>query len=171
MKHLWAQAALGVPAILRKWGGLAVLLAIGTVAQADIVIPAGASYQKAGSALNLGCTDLQVSGTLVQGAGGSIVNVRNVQINVGGLLDISGASVQLAQNYSNQGSVVATGGSVTRVDSVACPAAGPLGAVDPSGKATAAVAAVPVPSLQPLALLLLSLLLAALGAWRVRRQR
>ena len=151
------------------WLGVSALLLMAGVARADIFVPAGASYQLAGGTTNLACTDLQIAGSAASGTGGSVVGAKDVTINAGGQLDISSGSVELAQAYKNQGTVTATGGSITRVGSASCPAKGALGAVDPAGSiATGSVA--PVPSLQGGVLMALSLVLACLGGMRLRRR-
>ncbi|MDR2333986.1 MAG: hypothetical protein LBE61_10920 [Burkholderiaceae bacterium] len=147
---------------------LVVLLCSASV-QADIAVPAGATYQLAGGSVDLACTDLQVSGTAVEGTGGSIAGARNVLITPGGQLDISGGSLQLAQDYANQGTVNSAGGSITRVASVSCPAKGILGVVDPAGQVQPN-GATPVPAVQGVALLVLSLLIVCLGGLRFRHR-
>lgn len=145
-------------------------IALSNAALAQTVVPAGASYRVSGGAIALGCTDLQVSGAFVEGSGASLVGARNVLIQSGGELDISAASLQLAQDYANQGVVKSVGGSITRVDSPACPAKGTLGAVSPGASLTPVTVA-PVPGLQGFALLLLSLAVAAWAGLRLRLNR
>ena len=137
-------------------------------AHADIAVPAGASYQLAGGTTNLACTDFQISGAVTQGSGGATIGARNVQISAGGQMDISGGSLQLAQNYTNQGTVLSTGGAITRVNSANCPAQGLLGTVAPGGQAPLRDAK-PVPTLTSIELLALSLMIACMAGLRFRR--
>ncbi|QIL69050.1 hypothetical protein G7048_00770 [Diaphorobacter sp. HDW4B] len=139
------------------------------VARADISIPVGASYQLAGGTTSLACTDLQIAGSATSGVGGAVVNAKDITIRAGGQMDISAGSVELAQDYVNQGSVTATGGGITRVNSASCPAKGALGAVNPAGAISTGTVA-PVPLLQADVLIALSLVLACLGGMRLRRR-
>lgn len=97
-------------------------------AHADWVIPQGASAQLGGGTVSLGCTDLQLGGTLTLG-GGAASAARNVQVATGGQLTVDSGTVHLAQQWTNQGSVTATTGGVTRVASAGCPLVGQAGAV------------------------------------------
>lgn len=142
------------------WVGLA-LLAHGA-AQADWDIPAQAVAVAQGGVTSLGCTDLYVGGTLTVGAGSSITEVRSVFIQPGGRLELTGGTVQLAEQWDNQGNVTAAGGQVVRVNSATCPAQGALGPIAGGGPPT------PVPTLGSAALAALAALMAAL-AWRRRR--
>ena len=129
-------------------------------AHADWLIPAGSSWDMGGGSSDLACTDLLVEGALVVGAGGTITGVRNVVIAAGGSLMLDGGTVQLAQQWTNQGTFTAGGGRVVRVDGgVECAAVGPLGPLDFSPK--------PVPATNPGVLAALALLLAGLG-WRMQ---
>lgn len=143
-------------------------LAASTPAFAEIRIPSGAALQLARGTVNLGCTDLEIAGKLVQGAEVSTVGARNVQINSGGQLELGGGSLQLSQDFTNAGTVLTGGGNVTRVDSAQCPAKGALGVVN-TNEVTVPTSATAVPSLQTYALALLSLMLAAAGCIRSRR--
>lgn len=143
------------------------LLMLATTARADVEIPLGAQFVLAGGTADLACTDLLIQGTATQGAGGTTTLARNVVVSSGATLDASGASVELAQQYSALGTVIVTnGGSISRVDRPGCPALGPLGDVVRAGPANSAV---PVPTLQTAALGLLTLLLGGIGALRARR--
>ncbi|QIL80138.1 hypothetical protein G7047_09645 [Diaphorobacter sp. HDW4A] len=145
-------------------------IAFSSTVLAQTVVPAGASYQMSGGAIDLGCTDLQVSGSLVEGSGASLVGARNVLVQSGGELDISAAALQLAQDYSNQGVMKSVGGVMTRVDSPGCPAKGALGPVNLSGTSTPATF-VPVPGLHGFAPVLLSLAVAIWTGLRLRSKR
>lgn len=133
-------------------------LIVATSAQAQWVIPAGSAWDMGGGATDLACTDLVVEGALTVGSGGSVTGVRNVLIASGGSLSLAGGTVQLSQQWTNQGVFTPGGGQVVRVDGgVACPAAGPIG---PIGLSPASV-----PATSPGMLAALTLLLAGLG-WR-----
>lgn len=156
---------------------LIALLAHGT-AHADWVIPAGAVVaMPGGAAADLACADLYVAGALTVGSGASIVGARNVHIQPGGNVQLaSGSTVQLAQQWDNQGSVSAAGALVSRVNSATCPAVGPVGALNPTtGQPQGgtpgvggSVTAVPALGIGPL--LGLAAALGGLG-WRNRRRR
>ncbi|MCZ8093574.1 MAG: IPTL-CTERM sorting domain-containing protein [Acidovorax sp.] len=97
-------------------------------AQADWVLPTGANVQLGGGSVRLGCTDLQLDGVLSL-SGGSVGAARNVQVTAGAQLDVGAGTVDLAQQWSNQGSVSVTTGGVTRVASAGCPVVGSAGPV------------------------------------------
>lgn len=101
--------------------------AVGSV-QADWVLPVGASVQLAGGSARLGCTDLQLAGALSL-SGGSAGSARNVQVAAGAQLNVGAGTVDLAQQWVNQGTVTVTTGGVTRVASAGCPVVGPAGPV------------------------------------------
>lgn len=103
----WRQATLG----------LGLLLAAG-VAQAQYVVPAGATSDMSGGSMFLACTDLIVEGTLTAG---TFTGVRHVQIGAGGSLTLgAGGSISLAGDWSNGGSFNAGTGGVSIVDDAAC---------------------------------------------------
>lgn len=145
-------------------------LLVSGIAFSEIRIPPGATVQLAGGSVDLLCSDLQVSGSLALGTGGSAIGARNVQIDMGAQLDLSGSTLQLAQDFHNAGTVLATSGSITRVDSTACPSKGALGLVEPNGP-TQPASTVAVPSLQTSSVVLLTLLLAAAAGIRQLRTR
>ena len=164
-----ASACFGLPCAARaRWVALlTVTLMFGAAlpAQAQWDIPAGASVDMAGGSADLACTDLLVGGMLVVGAGGSVTGVRDVRIAPGGSLVLDGGTLQLSQQWVNQGSFSAGGGQVTRAAGPDCPAVGPLGPFNPLAPATP----VAVPTTSPAGLAVLACLLAALG-WRSRRR-
>lgn len=142
------------------------LLVLATAATADVEIPGGAQLVMAGGTAQLACTDLLVHGTVTEGTGAATTLVRNMLVSSGATMDVSGASIELSQQYSALGTVIANnGGSISRVDRPECPAVGPLGDVIQVGP-TSVVA---VPTLHTAALGLLTLLLGGLGALRARR--
>ncbi|RUP27060.1 MAG: hypothetical protein EKK45_15015 [Curvibacter sp.] len=111
-------------------------------AHADWLLPPGASARLGGGQVNLGCTDVQLGGTLSMG-GGRTSAVRNVQVAAGAQLNLDSGSMELAQQWTNQGSVTVTTGSATRVASNGCPVIGTAGLVQLS---TPTPVTVPLPS-------------------------
>lgn len=97
-------------------------------AHADWVLPPGASAQLGGGQVSLGCTDVQLGGSLSM-AGGRTSAARNVQVAAGAQLNLDSGSIELAQQWANQGSVTVTTGSATRVASAGCPVIGSTGLV------------------------------------------
>ena len=107
---------------------LAALALACTAAQADWVLPPGASANLGGGQASLGCTNLQHSGALTLDSG-ALVAARDVQVAAGAQFDIGSGRVELAQQWLNQGSATATSGGVTRVASPGCPVVGQAGPV------------------------------------------
>ena len=140
-----------------------------SAAHAQLVVPAGGSVRLGGASYALGCTDLRVAGNVVLGSDAELSGVRDAVIDRGGALDISGASVQLAQQFTNNGTVTEQGGTVTRVDSADCPAVGKLGAVAVAGTDVVPVTAAAVPTVHGLALWALVLLVGVVGSAFARR--
>lgn len=97
-------------------------------AHADWVLPPGASAQLGGGQVSMGCTDVQVGGSLGM-AGGRATAARNVLVTAGAQLNLGSGSIELAQQWTNQGSVTVTTGSATRVASAGCPVIGTTGLV------------------------------------------
>ncbi|MBN8556832.1 MAG: IPTL-CTERM sorting domain-containing protein [Proteobacteria bacterium] len=98
---------------------IAVSLLVAATAHADYVVPAGATVGLGGGSIDLGCTDVIVDGTLDL-QGGTLTNVRHVQIGAGGNLLLGGGSASLAGNWSNTGAFNAGTGAVNIIDDVAC---------------------------------------------------
>lgn len=145
------------------------LLAQGaSIASAEMTIPANADFHLSGGQMNLGCTDIQASGAVATGAGGLVDGVRSIAVLDGGTLDFSGGQMELAQQFSNAGTVIGTAGALTRVDSAGCPASGKLG---PVAINALPVRAAPVPVWNGIAIGLISLILAGAGSLRLRRRR
>ena len=95
---------------------LAVSFLVGTgIATAQVSIPANASIQLNGGKLDLGGSDLQLSGTLTLGAG-SLLNAANVLIGAGSLLDAGSGVVNLFGNWSRLGNFVPGSSTVTFID-------------------------------------------------------
>lgn len=73
---------------------------------ADITIPAGGSTSLDAGGLDLGCTDLIVGGTL-QTNSAQVINVRNLVIQAGGLVDAGSSNISVGGNWSNSGTFTA----------------------------------------------------------------
>ena len=86
---------------------------------ADLNIGVGGSFDLGGGAMDLGCTDVVVGGTLNL-SGGSLTNVRSLTIQSSGILNAGSGSITLAGDWSNQGNFNAGTGSVNFVDAPAC---------------------------------------------------
>ncbi|THU00267.1 hypothetical protein E9531_10900 [Lampropedia puyangensis] len=141
---------------------LALCIPLGS-AWAFISSPPGSYFELNGGYIDLAGTDLVVEGVLILSNGAHITGIRNLVIANGGELDITGATITLSQDYSNQGEVTNQGGgSVTRVDGgPSNPAKGPLGTIDPfAGNTPHTQTATPVPGLNGTLLIVLSLLMA-----------
>ena len=93
----------------------AILALSGTPVRADWQIPAGADVQLSGGHVELGGTDLLVSGTLALGTG-SIDLVRAISITPGAVVDAGSGSLELAGTWSNLGSFLAGTSTVRFVD-------------------------------------------------------
>lgn len=148
--------------------GLLMLLAA-LPAGAAWVLPPGAEAALGGGAASLGCADVANGGALHLGAGGTLAAARDVATQAGALLDLDGARLELAGQWTAAGQVSASGGAqVLRTASPGCPVVGLAGPV-PLGGAPA-IASTPVPALGPWALALLALAVPAL-AGRARKTR
>jgi hypothetical protein len=131
-------------------------------ASAAWVLPPGAEAALGGGGASLGCAD-------VTNAGGTLAAAREVATQAGALLDLDGARLELAGQWTAAGQLSASGGAqVLRTASPGCPVAGLAGPV-PLGGAPA-IAPTPVPALGPWALALLALAVPAL-AGRARKTR
>ena len=144
--------------------GLLMLLAA-LPASAAWVLPPGAEAALGGGAASLGCADVANGGALHLGAGATLAAARDVATQAGALLDLDGARLELAGQWTAAGQVSASGGAqVLRTASPGCPVAGRAGPVPLGG----APASTPVPALEPWALALLALAVPAL-AGRARK--
>jgi len=98
-------------------------LLLAASAHAAITVPAGGSISLAGGALDMGCTDITVGGSLQDGSA-AITNVRNVTIQAGappdGTLDGGSGSITLAGNWSDSGTFIPGSSSVNFVDNPGC---------------------------------------------------
>lgn len=134
-------------------------------ASAAWVLPPGAEAALGGAAVSLGCADVANGGALHLGAGATLAAARDVATQAGALLDLDGARLELAGQWTAAGQVSASGGAqVLRTASPGCPVAGRAGPVPLGG----APASTPVPALEPWALALLALAVPAL-AGRARK--
>ena len=70
--------------------------------RADVTVPTGGSMTLDAGGLDLGCTDLIVAGTLHTDSA-PVTNVRNVIIEVGGLIDAGSSNIAVGGNWSNGG--------------------------------------------------------------------
>ena len=148
----------------RCWLPAFLLLIAGSV-QSQVLIPSGAQINLAGGSAQLACTDLLIHGAAVQGAGANTTGVRNLTVGSGGSLDMAGSSIQLAQQYNNNGTVSAAGGSLVRAGTPSCPAVGQLGAIAPNAIPVAG-SAVPVPTIGSISLTLLVFSIGLIGGLR-----
>jgi len=90
---------------VRRLAAIAVLSGLAVLAgpaRADLIIPSGGVTSLANGALDLGCTDLIVGGTLHVDAA-VVSNIRNVAIQPGGILDAGAGSLGVGGNWSNSG--------------------------------------------------------------------
>jgi hypothetical protein len=112
--QLSPRATAGISALL-----VASSLLLTSVARADLLVPAGGSVSLAAGTLDLGCSDIVIGGTL-QVNSGTVINVRNVTIQAGGVIDGGVGTITLAGNWSNSGSFVPGTSTVSFVDNAAC---------------------------------------------------
>lgn len=148
-------------------GGLAVSLH----AHADLHIDTGVQLNVGSGRIDLGCTDLLLTGTLIVPEGGSLVGVRNVHLTSTGVLQVQGGSVEMTQVWQSEGTINAGNGEIARVSgSDECPAVGRVGP-NPHLTAVAPQDVTPVPVGGGLVVVLTGLLLAAATAWRRARPR
>jgi hypothetical protein len=90
-------------------------LALSWPAHADVTIPAGGTVALAAGGLDAGCTDLIVLGTLHTNSA-QVVNVRNLVIQGGGLIDAGASTISVSGNWTNNGTFTAGGGQVNFSD-------------------------------------------------------
>ena len=108
------RAAFGSYKVVRLAAILGLLMT--APAWADLEVPAGTSSNTSGGVFDLANTDLLVGGTLGVDDG-QIINVRNVVIQPGGVINGGTGAISLSGNWSNGGSFAAGAGSVNFVDS------------------------------------------------------
>lgn len=99
-----------------------------TTVHADWVLPSGASAHLGGGRATMGCVNVQNGGVLALD-GGTLQAARDVQVAANAQLDIGSGRVELAQQWSSQGSVTATSGTVVRMASPGCPVVGQAGPI------------------------------------------
>jgi hypothetical protein len=102
--------------IVNRTGCLVVVsfFALG-LAQAQVMVPAGASIALNGGTLDPAGSDVQVAGTLALGAG-NLQNAKNVSISSGGNIAGGSGSLSLFGDWSNLGSFTAGTSIVNFVD-------------------------------------------------------
>lgn len=145
--------------------GLVTLSLYSSLVSADWEVPAGSTIDLGAGSVSLGCADLRNSGNLLIGPGGSVVDARNAAVLPGATLTLNGGRVELAQTWSNQGTVTATaGGEVRRMASAGCAVVGLAGVIPLGAGPTPS----PIPSSSPISLILLA---AALTWFGIRAQR
>ena len=116
------------PLIPLRLATLAALLLVSTGSCANWVLPAGALARLGGGTASMGCVSVQHGGTMALD-GGALVAARDVQVAAGAQLQIGSGRVELAQQWTNNGTATATSGGVTRVASPGCPVVGQAGTV------------------------------------------
>ncbi|MFT3812838.1 MAG: IPTL-CTERM sorting domain-containing protein [Acidovorax sp.] len=114
--------------LLRAAAALCLAAAAAAPAHADWDLPAGASARLGGGTASMGCASLNNGGTL-QLQGGALLSATNVAVDTGGTLAIDSGRVELAQQWTNDGTATATTGSVTRTANTGCAVAGTTGPV------------------------------------------
>lgn len=158
VRRMGAQRTLLVAAM-----GLAMSLSAG----AQTVHATGSSTHLGGGVHDFGCTDVLINGALTLGAGASVTGVKSLTISPTGSLNLSGASMELAEQFSNLGAVTADAGTLSRVGTSNCPAVGTPGRINLNPQQ----AITPVPTLDVLGLGLLSAALALIAGMVTRRRR
>ena len=101
------------------WLAALVSVFVAVPALANMEVPAGTSSNTGGGIFDLACSDLLVAGTLGVDTG-QIINVRNVVIQPGGVINGNSGLISLSGNWSNGGSFAAGTGTVNFVDSPTC---------------------------------------------------
>ena len=154
--------------LLKTGFTLAALVLASASAQADWVLPPGANAHLGGGTATLGCASLHSGGVLGLDDG-ALLGARDVTLAASAQLAVGAGRVELAQQWSNLGSVTLTSGQVQRKDaSPGCPALGPVGPLLPA-TSPSTPSPQPVPTLTQWGALLLSALAGLLGARQLRR--
>lgn len=94
---------------------LSLLVTACMTAQAQVAVPAGASFALNGGNIDLANTNLQVGGTFTVGSG-SVQNIDSVSILSGGTLDGGSGTLTVFGDWANAGTFTAGTGSVNFVD-------------------------------------------------------
>jgi hypothetical protein len=111
---------------LTPWVALAVLFSLAGAARADLTVVAGSTVNLGGGTADLSCTDVTVSGTLMDG--GTMRNVRHFSIRPGGVvLTSGGGAIEVGGNWSNAGSFGGGTSSVLFSDVCGLPSASVAG--------------------------------------------
>lgn len=101
--------------------------------------------------------------------GGQLLGAKDIGVDSGASLDVGSGRIELAQQWSNKGTVTVTTSQVVRVGSADCLLVGQAGAIQLT--ATPAVGeATPVPTMSAGLLALSSAMLALLGVRQLRRR-
>jgi hypothetical protein len=90
---------------------LACAMLVAGLACADVIVPVGSLASLGPGVVDLGCTDVVVSGTL-QVNSGQLKNVRSVTINPGGAIDGGSGLIEVGGNWTNSGTFIAGSGAV-----------------------------------------------------------
>lgn len=94
---------------------LSLLVTACMTAQAQVAVPAGASFALNGGNIDLANTNLQIGGSFTVGSGG-VQNIDSVSILSGGTLDGGSGTLTLFGDWANAGTFTAGTGSVNFVD-------------------------------------------------------
>lgn len=143
----------------------ACLAGLAHTAQAQLVLPEGAAFDLGSGTFDLACSDFRVAGQVVMGSAGVVASVRDLAVMPNGSIHLNGASIQLAQDFTNDGQIIGPG-QVTRLDGgAACPLKGQAGPLNYGPPAPT-----PVPTINSMVAGLLGLMLALMGARRLSRR-
>ncbi len=93
---------------------LSILLTPALSCAAGVNVQAGAGITFSGGSINLGCTDLLVSGDFNLG-NGAVTQAADISIS-GGMLDAGSGQISLAGDWSNSGAFIASSSQVNIVD-------------------------------------------------------
>lgn len=131
-----------------------------------LYVPPGGTITLGGGSIDMTGVDVEIHGELTLISNSHIIGVRSVTIFPGGQLNLSGSTIELYEQYSNNGTVIANGGNIIRVAGGAGnPSAGPLGPLSP--QTGSVLTATPVPTMTGWSLLLLSIIVGLLSRLRI----
>lgn len=80
-------------------------------ASAQLVVPAGASMDLGGGALDLACQPMDISGSYSL-SGGSVLKASKLQVEASGILNVQGL-LEVGGDFINAGQVIANAGSIS----------------------------------------------------------
>jgi hypothetical protein len=106
-------------------GAIAAAFAPARDARADLVVPANGQYVTNAGLTDLACTDVIVAGTLTVNTG-SLINVRHVTIQPGGVIDGGSGVIEVGGDWTNQGTFTA-GTSTVRFRDLCGPTSATIG--------------------------------------------